>query len=85
MTSRLTINIDNDVKRKLQILARSKQLSVSSTIKELIIEEYRKTDVKASETSLGTYLANLLLTEIPDYKNDKEKLGKLKDEKHLNG
>ena len=84
MTSRLIIRIDTDVKKRLQNLAKSRELSVSSMIKELIIEEYRKTDVKASDKSLGTYLTNTLLTGIPDYKNDKEKLGKLKDEKHLN-
>lgn len=83
MTSRLTISLDIDVKKKLHLLAKNRQRSVSRLIKELIIEESQKSKIKISGKSLGTYLANLPLTEIPDYKNDKEMLGKLKEEKHL--
>lgn len=83
MTSRLTISIDNEAKRKLHLLAKSRDRSVSRLIKELIIEESKKARIKTSNKSLGTYLSNLPLSEIPDYKNDKEMFGKLKEEKNL--
>ena len=84
MTSRLTISIDTDVKKKLHLLAKNRQRSVSGLIKELIMEESKKTKIKTSKESLGTYLSKLPLTEIPKYKNDKELIGKLKEEKFLN-
>lgn len=83
MTSRLTISIDNESKKKLHLLAKNRQRSVSRLIKELIINESKKAKIKTSNKSLGTYLSNLPLTEIPDYRNDKEMFGKLKEEKHL--
>lgn len=83
MTSRLTISIDNEAKKKLHLLAKKRQRSVSRLIKELIIEESKKAKIKTSDKSLGTHLSNLQLTEIPDYKNDKEMFGKLKEEKHM--
>ncbi|HUZ59388.1 MAG TPA: DUF6364 family protein [Hanamia sp.] len=81
MTSRLTISIDNDAKKKLFLLAKSRDRSVSRLIKELIINESKKAKIKTSNKSLGTYLSNLPLTEIPDYRNDKEMFGKLKGRK----
>lgn len=83
MTSRLTISIDNEAKKKLHLLAKNRQRTVSRLIKELIIEESKKQKIETSANSLGTYLSNLQLTEIPGYKNDKEMFGKLKEEKHL--
>ncbi len=83
MISRLTISIDIDVKKKLHLLAKNRQRSVSKLINELIVEESKKAKIKTSKKSLGTYLSNLPLTEIPDYRNDKEMLGILKEEKHL--
>jgi len=84
MTSRLTISIDTDVKKKLHLLAKNRQRSVSGLIKELILDESKKTKIKTPDKSLGTYLSKLPLTEIPVFKNDKELLGKLKEEKFLN-
>lgn len=83
MTSRLTISIDTDVKKKLHLLAKNRQRSVSGLIKELIMEESKKSKIKTSKEGLGTYLSKLTLTEIPSYKNDKELLGRLKEEKFL--
>ncbi|MEO9069421.1 MAG: ribbon-helix-helix domain-containing protein [Ginsengibacter sp.] len=83
MTSRLTISIDSEAKKKLHLLAKNRQRSVSRFIKELIMEESKKAKIKTSDKSLGTYLSNLPLTEIPNYKNDKEIFGKLKEDKHL--
>ena len=84
MTSRLTISINTEVKKKLHLLAKKKQRTVSRLINELIHEEAKKEKLKISNLGLGTYLTNLPLKEIPsNFKNDKEMLGKLKEEKHL--
>lgn len=83
MTSRLTISIDTDVKKKLHLLAKNRQRSVSGLIRELIMEESKKSKIKTTKQGLGTYLSNLSLTEIPGFKNDKELLGKLKEEKFI--
>lgn len=83
MTSRLTISIDTDVKKRLHLLAKNRKRSVSGLIKELIMEESKKTKIKTSKESLGTYLSKLALKEIPSFKNDKEMLGRLKEVKFL--
>ncbi len=83
MTSRLTISIDNDVKKRLHLLAKNRQRTISGLIKELITEESNKVKIKTSKKGLGTYLSNLTLSEIRDFRSDKEMLGKLKEEKHL--
>lgn len=83
MTTRVTISLESNIKKKLHLLAKNRKRSVSGLIKELIIEESKKTKIKTSDKGLGTYLSTLSLTEIPDYKSDRELLGKLKEEKHL--
>lgn len=84
MTSRLTISINTEVKKKLHLLAKKKQRTVSRLINELIHEEAKKEKLKISNSGLGTYLTNLPLKEISaNFKNDKEMVGKLKEEKHL--
>lgn len=84
MISRLTISINTEVKKKLHLLAKKKQRTVSRLINELIHEEAKKEKLKISNSGLGTYLTNLPLKEIPaNFNNDKEMLGKLKEDKHL--
>lgn len=84
MISRLTISINTEVKKKLHLLAKKKQRTVSRLINELIHEEAKKEKLKISNSGLGTYLTNLPLEEIPEnFNNDKEMLGKLKEDKHL--
>ena len=38
--------------------------------------------LKIPRKGLGTYLSELTLADIPNFKNEKEILGKLKEEKH---
>ena len=83
MTSRVTISIDNDVKKRLYLLAKNRKRTISGLIKELVTEEANKVKIKTSKKGLGTHLSNLTLSEIPGYRSDKEMLGKLKEEKHL--
>ncbi|MGI8583175.1 MAG: hypothetical protein ACR2KX_13310 [Chitinophagaceae bacterium] len=65
-------------------MAKKKQRTVSRLINELIHEEAKKEKLKISNSGLGTYLTNLPLKEIPEnFNNDKEMLGKLKEDKHL--
>ncbi len=84
MATRITISIQPEVKKRLHILAKKRQRTISRLINELIHEEAKKEKVKASNTGLGTYLSNLPLKEItPGFKTDKEIIGGLKEEKHL--
>jgi macrodomain Ter protein organizer (MatP/YcbG family) len=84
MTSRVTISIKPEVKKKLHLLAKKKQRTVSRLINELIHEEAKKQKLKISNSGLGSYLCNLPLKEnTKKFKDDKEMLGKLKEEKHL--
>jgi hypothetical protein len=81
--SQLTIDINDDAKKKLNLLAKKRKSTVANLIKELIIEETKKMSLQTSKKRLGTYLSELPLAKIPDYVNDKEMLGKLRQEKHL--
>jgi predicted CopG family antitoxin len=81
--SQLTITLDDNVKKKLHLLAKKRNSTVSKLINELINEESKKIKMKTPAKGLGTYLSELPLTPIPDFKNEKEMLGKLKEEKHL--
>ena len=84
MTLRITISLKPDVKKRLHLLAKKRQRTVSRLINELIDEEAKKEKLKTSNSGLGTWLTNLPLKEFPaNFKNDKEILGKLKEEKHL--
>ena len=84
MTSRITISIQPEVKKRLHLLAKRKQRTVSRLINDLINEVANKEKIKTSNTGLGTYLSNLPLKEIStDFKTDKELIGKLKEERHL--
>ena len=75
--------MDNDVKKRLHLLAKNRQRTISGLITELITEEAKKEKIKTSKKGLGTYLSNLTLSEIPEYRSDKEMLGNLKEDKHL--
>lgn len=83
MTSRVTISIDSDLKKRLHLLAKNRQRTISGLLTELITEEAKKEKIKTSKKRLGTYLSNLTLSEIPEYRSDKEMLGNLKEDKHL--
>ena len=81
--AQLTINIQEDVKEKLHLLAKKRKSTVSKIIKEMVIAETRKIKSRPSKKALGTYLSELPIKEMPAYKSDKELLGKLKEEKQL--
>jgi metal-responsive CopG/Arc/MetJ family transcriptional regulator len=83
MTSRVTISIDSDLKKRLQLLAKNRQRTISGLITELITQEAKKEKIKTSKKGLGTYLSNLTLSEIPEYRSDQEMLANLKEDKHL--
>ncbi|HEY8689187.1 MAG TPA: CopG family transcriptional regulator [Chitinophagaceae bacterium] len=84
MTSRITISLNPEVKKRLHLLAKKRQRTISRLINELIHEEAKKEKLKISAHGLGTYLSNLPLKgEHENFKNDKELVGKLKEEKHL--
>lgn len=83
MTSRVTISIDSDLKKRLHLLAKNRQRTISGLLTELITEEAKKEKIKTPKKRLGTYLSNLTLSEIPEYRSDKEMLGNLKEDKHL--
>ncbi len=83
MSSRLTISIDETAKKKLSLLAKKRKRTESEFISDLINKESEKMKLKISRKGLGTYLSELPLTTIPNFKNEKEMLGKLKEEKHL--
>lgn len=79
----VTITVDDNVKRKLHLLAKKRNRTVSRLINELINEESKKIEMKSATKGLGTYLSELPLTAIPGFKNEKKMLGKLKEDKHL--
>ena len=81
--SRLTISINDEAKKTLHLLAKKRKRTVSGIINELIDQESRKIKSKTTAKGLGTYLSELPIKEIPAFKNEKEMLGKLKEEKHL--
>lgn len=81
--TQLTIDLNEDVKEELLLLAKKRNSSVSDLIRELIKKERNKLNFKPSKKGLGTYLTELPINEVPDFKNDKEFLEKLKEEKHL--
>lgn len=84
MTLRITISLKPEVKRGLHLLAKKRQRTVSRLINELIEEEAKKEKLQIPTAGLGSWLTNLSLKEFPgNFKNDKEMLGKLKEEKHL--
>lgn len=79
----LTISIDNYAKRKLYLLAKKRNQTESELINEWINEESEKIKLKISGKGLGTYLSELPLTGTPDFRNEKEMFGMLKEEKHV--
>jgi predicted CopG family antitoxin len=81
--SRLTISINDEAKKKLHLLAKKRKRTISGIINELIDQESKKIKLKARAKGLGTYLSELPIQEIPAFKNEKEMLGKLKEEKHM--
>lgn len=81
--TQLTINIKEDVKDKLQLLAKSRNSSVSDVIEDLIDKETGEGKVKPSKKGLGTYLSELPLKEVPEFNNEREFLGKMKEENQL--
>ncbi len=84
MISRVTISLEPEIKKKLHVLAKRKQRTVSRFINELISEEANKEQITISKAGLGTHLANLSLTDLPkNFKSDKEIVSLLKEEKHL--
>lgn len=84
MATRITISLQPEVKKRLHLLAKKRQRTVSRLINDLIHEEAKKEKVKISNTGLGTYLSSLPLKEIAtDFKTDKEMIGRLKEERHL--
>ena len=84
MTSRVTISMQPEVKKKLHLLAKRRHRSVSKFLNELIDEEAKKEKVQTSKVGLGTYLSNLPLKKFsPANKTDKEIIGDLREEKHL--
>lgn len=82
MTVKITISVDEQVKRTLSVLARKNKKTVSGFISDMVRREGIRGHIPVADSGLGTRLLpdDPIVLEDKDYKRT---LAKLREEKYL--